>query len=332
MPTSRISLQPTPRPAHRAPSSEPAALPTPGPWPAVASHRPAHLRPSPLRVALLALCFGTLLPTTAPAQAAASSETPASTRADATVEADALFRELVPFGSLEAKLDGKTLDDAQIFLGERAGAYLLLSDTLGKPLLINIRARQIEALELAKVRTNDDGTVDLSADTQFDTVGPFRVKGSELRFALADGRKIVLGPKPSLIGLHPASSLLEHNPAYAFGADRYPPDEDLITALRARERDVTVRVYFGSWCSTCTRVLPWILRVDRELDGSKIDFEYYGLPRTMDDPIAQKIGLDAVPTAIVIVDGQEVGRSTVPDLGVPEKAIATLLENAAPSP
>ena len=246
-------------------------------------------------------------------------------------EADALFRDLVPFGGLEVGSGGETLSDAEIFLAEKAGAYLILAPQLGDPLLVNVRAKQVQKVATDKLRKKDDGTLDILADATFEAVGPFQISGSQLSFTADEGRKITLGPKPDLIGPQPASALLGHNAAYAFGAERYPPNEGNIAALAAEEREVKVRVYFGSWCSTCSRVLPWILKVERQLEGSKIQFEYYGLSRTMDSPVAAEAKITSVPTAVVSIGDQEIGRSTVPDLGVPEKAIHDLLAKA-PSP
>ncbi len=77
-----------------------------------------------------------------------------------------------------------------------------------------------------------------------------------------------------------------------------------------------MRVYFGSWCPVCGRLVPKILKLQSDLKGAKIQFEYYGLPQPMsDDPITAKENLNGVPTAIVYVDGKEFGRQDGHTLG-----------------
>lgn len=241
-------------------------------------------------------------------------------------QGDAFFgARFVPFGALEVKLDGRTLDDVEVFFAERARSYLLLSSGLDQPLLIDIVSQKVERVSAAKVRKNEDGTASLLADPVIDTVGPFQVDEGQVRATLAQGRQLTLGPKPPLLGLQTADSLKAHNAAYGYYARLYPPTEKTIARLRQETRDVTVRVYFGSWCSTCGRVLPWLLSVDQALEGSNIRFEYYGLPKTMDDPEGQKMGITGVPTAVVSVGGKELGRRPAQDLGVPEKALLEIL-------
>lgn len=240
-------------------------------------------------------------------------------------QADPQYGQLVPFGTLEAKLDDRVLNDAEIYFAERAGAYLLLSSSLAGPLLIDVRGRKVDRVSAAKVQKNDDGSASLLAGAVAGEVGPFEVAESQLKVSLADGRQLTLGPKPPLLGLHTAEELLAHDPGYAYRGRVYPPNEKTMDELRKETRDVTVRVYFGSWCHTCARMVPWILVVGKALEGSHIHFEYYGLPPTMDDPVAEKAGVHGVPTMVVSVGGKELGRGSAPDVGVPEKVLMQIL-------
>ena len=51
----------------------------------------------------------------------------------------------------------------------------------------------------------------------------------------------------------------------------------------------------------------------------------FGLPYSMDDPEAEKMGIGSVPTAVVSADGKELGRRSSQDLGIPEKALLEIL-------
>ncbi|NJL30113.1 MAG: thioredoxin family protein [Thermoanaerobaculia bacterium] len=102
--------------------------------------------------------------------------------------------------------------------------------------------------------------------------------------------------------------------------------EAAVAALRAEQRDVKVRVYFGSWCPFCKDHVPLLLRVVEELKGSKIRFEFYGLPRPFSgDAEATRDKVNGVPTGIVYVDGKEVGRLSTRGWQVPEVTLTELL-------
>ena len=235
------------------------------------------------------------------------------------------FGPFLPFGDLQALIDDRVLDDTEMYLAERSGAYLLLSASLDHPLLINIRTQQVERVAADKIRRNDNSTVSLSATAVVAVEGPFQVEESRVTATLDGGRRLILQSKPHLLGLQTADSMVAHNVSYGYRAGQYPPSNKAITALREESRQVTVRVYFGSWCSACSRVVPWLIAVDQALDGSRIAFEYYGLPQTLDDPVAREAGVKAVPTAVVSADGIELGRRDSRGLSIPEDALLEIL-------
>ncbi len=237
---------------------------------------------------------------------------------------DPAFGPFVPYGQLEVRLDDRVLDDAEMFHAERQGSYLLRSTELGEPLLINVRSQQLERLNVGAIRDNANGTVSLLAGAVVATVGPFQVEGSGLTAAL-DGNTLTLGPKPHLLGPQTSRAIETHDVSYRYRAGLYPPSDKIIAALKQETRKVTVKVYFGSWCSACARYLPWLMQVERALEGSSISFEYHGLPHTMDDPVALEAGVKLVPTAVVSADGNELGRRNSSGLGIPEEALLEIL-------
>lgn len=243
----------------------------------------------------------------------------------AAQDVDSSFGPFVPFGLLEAKLDSRVLDDTETFVSDRAGAYLVVSSGLDHPLLLDTRNRKVDRVDAAKIRRNADLTVSLLTGAVVATVGPFEVADNQLKIPLGDDRLLTMGPNPPLLGPHEAADLKEHDPSYAYRARLYPPSDGTLAALRQETRDVTVRVYFGSWCATCSRIVPWLLQVDQALAGSHIRFEYYGLPPTMDDPVQREAKIDGVPTVVVSVGEKELGRRSAPELGVPEKALLEIL-------
>jgi thiol-disulfide isomerase/thioredoxin len=241
------------------------------------------------------------------------------------VPPDAVFQGFKPNGEFIFALGGADLKDAEIYVSERAGAYLIIAPALSSPLLINTRTQSVESVAFMKVQKNADKTIDLLADASFDQVSKFQVNGQRVSFQVK-GQAAELRAKPPLLGMHTAESLKAYKTDYAFKADEYKPDPALVAQLKAEKRSVRVRVYFGTWCPVCGRLVPKVLKLASELKGSKIQFEYYGLPQPMsDDPITAKENLNGVPTAIVYVDGKELGREDGHTLGQPEQAFHRLL-------
>lgn len=243
------------------------------------------------------------------------------------VPADAVLRDFEPAGAIAMELGGETLDRAEVFFSERAVAYLVIAPELESALLISPRSGAVEGIDPAMLEVRSDGTVDVLASAVLTPLGTFEIDAATqaVRFQLG-GAPAELEPKPSLTGMHTAESLRDHDPAYAFEAARYEPAPAPLAGLRRVEREVHVLVYFGSWCPICSRLVPRILRVAQELEGSTIRFEYYGLPQPLtDDPIAKREGVHGVPTAVVVVDGKETARLTAGALGAPEQALADVL-------
>lgn len=257
---------------------------------------------SPRRRLTLALAAGLLLSTL-----------PVAT-AGAQVPADAVLRDFQPTGDYLLVVDGKLVAKAEIYSSQRAAAFLILASTFESPVLLSPRSGTVESVDLMKVVKKADGTIDILADATLAQLGSFRLAGEEIAFT-AYGRQGRLKAKPPLVGSHPRADLVAHSPEYARGAASYSPNPRVLAELRQLGKPVKVRVFFGSWCSTCKRYLPNALRVEEELNGSAVGFEYYGIDSPPDgwkDPELKRMGVTSVPTGVVYVGGREAGRITTP--------------------
>lgn len=240
-------------------------------------------------------------------------------------EADSVFRDFEPTGELQLEMDGSLMDDAVIYRSHRAASYLILGDQLKSPVLVNIRSQRVERVSFLKVKKNKNGTVDILADAAFEPLGSFKLGGQEVRFDL-EGKKAVLAPKPPLLGYQTSEALDKHNPAYGFKAKEYQPKAGDIAKLNQYGKTTRIKIYFGSWCPVCGRFVPRIMKVQEQLTNDNIQIEYYGLPSPMsDDPIAEEQDIRGVPTAVIYLDGLEVGRLNGGELTSPETSFANML-------
>lgn len=240
--------------------------------------------------------------------------------------ADAVLRGFVPSGDFIFEYDNEELFDAEIYFSQSAVAYLIMTNKVDLPLMVSPRSQAVESVNLMKVVKKDDGTIDILADAMLSRIASFSLSGQEVVWAM-DGKQCKLKPRPDLLGRHTAERMATYDPSYGFAASKYTPNPSALERLKKVSKDVKVVAYFGSWCPTCKRMIPNLIRVTQELDGSSpIKFEYYGLPKPMsDDPISEKLNLPGVPTIVVLVNGEEAGRLNANDLVSPETSLSRLL-------
>jgi len=241
---------------------------------------------------------------------------------------DAVLRDFQRSGIRVLVVNGQEDKKAEIYLNESIPAYLILPSPASalSPILLTPRAGTVETVSLAKVARQKDGTVDLLADAVMTPQGAFKVEGDDVTFT-TEGKRAALAPSPPLLGVKKNADLKTHSPEYARLAQSYAPQAAALQALRKTAQPVTVRVFFGSWCPFCREHVPLLLKVEDQLGGaSKIRFEYYGLPpHDFKEPEAQRMGIKSVPTAIVSVNGRQVGRIEAAEWDAPEAALAKLL-------
>lgn len=247
----------------------------------------------------------------------------------AQVEADALFQGFAPTGEFSLEVDGEIVPSAEIFHAERARAYLIISSALPSPTMISLQDTSVQHVHLMKVVRRDDGTVDILADAAMRPIGRYTVTEEAVSFQVGEAQ-VKLKTKPPLVGLHPREGMIAYNAQYGRDAKRYEPDAAVLDRLRAVRKDVRVRTYFGTWCSVCKRHLPFMIRVDKDLEGGGIAFEYFGLDKPGPGTEPWPDNVKGVPTGIVYVDGKEVGRIERAQWNAPELAIDRLVRGTGP--
>lgn len=92
--------------------------------------------------------------------------------------------------------------------------------------------------------------------------------------------------------------------------DAYEPSAEDLRTLAALEGRADLDVYFGSWCGDSKRELPRLSKIlDRaSLPGLRV--RYFALDRTKTKParLARRGAIERVPTIVLSVAGQEIGR------------------------
>lgn len=230
-----------------------------------------------------------------------------------------------PDGDFLLVLDGRTEREAEIFSSELAVAYLVVADEIEAPLVITPRTQGVESADPASVVRQDDGTVKL-LDGERGEISKFHLDGTKVVWTMTDGREAKLVERPWILGRQGARPL-KANPAWARRARLYEPSESHLEILRSLDlKNIRVKTYFGSWCPHCKQIVPRILRVADELQGTGIRFEYYGLPRSfVTDPEAVRLKIESVPTMLILTDGKETARLDGTELTSPEVGLKSVL-------
>ena len=232
----------------------------------------------------------------------------------------------VPTDEYILEIDGQADASARLYLSQRAAAVLILSDSLGEPVLLWARSMAVDRLQGADLLSSGPG-YDVVAEPGKTYIGDATTVQATVDLPI-EGRSVRIVPRPPLLGDRALGELLEHSPGYRAGMDAFQPDPAAMTALR-EAGSVRVRVFFGSWCGVCKRVLPNLLDVNAGLEGSNIAFDYYGLaapPAGWEDPEVRSNEVTGLPMAIVYRDGEEVGRfGGANDFAQPAQMLQALL-------
>ncbi len=207
-------------------------------------------------------------------------------------------------------------------------ALLVISSAFTSPVLLSPGSNSASTVNLMKIDKKPDGSLDLLGGAPLAALGPLEFVDEEVRFK-ADGKSAALKPTPPLLGLRRADEVTAHNPEYVPRAAAYTPNAQAVAGLRKERRPVLVRIFFGSWCPHCREMVPHAIKLEQQLKGSQIHFEYFGLPPHFGtDPNAQKNAIQGVPTGIVYVDGKEAGRIVGDSWRSPETLLTTILAAA----
>ncbi len=232
-------------------------------------------------------------------------------------------------GAFLFELDGRDLD-AEIYHSEREVAYLIVATKLPAPLLISPRGKSVQTVEKTRF-TRTDGGAELAEKAALEQLGEYELSGDEMVFEIG-GKIAKLKPKPPLLGHQDFATLEEHDPKYAKNARTHGlKRKSAAQAPPVPGENVRVRVYFGSWSEICQYLVPKMKSLEEDWRSHGVQFEYYGVPKPItDDQHAVDTGILGVPTAVVFVDGEEIGRLSGRALDTPEESLTRLLGGEGP--
>ena len=224
------------------------------------------------------------------------------------------------------QIDGQPASNAKIYWSQPSRMFLIVLKDQPTPLLIEPMTRQVKSVPLMKIATRPDGTVSILEGAVMTPRGVMGTTPEGVATFAVDGKAYSLQEKPPLLGWQTAEAISAYNSLYTTRADAYQPQAAAIAELKKQSADVKVTVYFGSWCPFCQQKVPMVMRLARELAGSKVKFDFYGLPHGFgNDAQAQRFNVKQVPTGIVFKNGKEIGRINADGWASPEATLKSLV-------
>lgn len=244
-------------------------------------------------------------------------------------QANEYLRGFEPEDKWKIHVDNTPLKGSELWMAARAGSSLLLKgEGLGEGILIQPRGGKVGRLDPGMIMEELDSTLAVKVVPPPLGVGTFEVEDDGLSFQL-DGKTVALKASPDLIGPREGAELLSLKHSYAFRTRAYVPQAGPLASLKTAAQPITVKTFFGSWCSACARKLPRLLRVQKDLGESALKFEYVGVPGQFRKyPPAREFQITGVPTAILLQGDRELGRIKGNAWATPEVALKDLLAKA----
>lgn len=234
-------------------------------------------------------------------------------------------------GQLRAETKGPGAPEAKVYRSlDAPPAFLIVGSVYGRPVWVTTGPTSARLLDADRVKPNPTDPEAMIVDTggpQQDFLS-VRFSGPNL-IVDRDGVTLTLTQAPPILGERSGTDLLQALPEYRRNAARYQPDRASVDTLRKSTQPVELIVFFGSWCSHCEEVVPRLLKVMQEAQGTGLTVRYHGVPADgAPDPVADQMRVRALPTGVLRRDDKEVARLDVDDWDHPEKSLARLVTTA----
>ena len=141
-------------------------------------------------------------------------------------------------------------------------------------------------------------------------IGRYAVKGGVTTFSYA-GSAYSIRIKESLVGDVSEAMLLAHSPVYGILRDSYKPKKGPMSFLKSYKTKTELVIMFATWCPTCKRVIPHLLRVLKDAANRNFSTRFIGIAMGGSEPRAEleQFGHE-YPDIILFQNGKEKGRIT----------------------
>jgi len=228
----------------------------------------------------------------------------------------------------EVTIDGKISPDVVVWSSATLPGKLLIGAPVGGAVFIRLADRKVVPVNPARIRVLGD-RMSVDADAYGETLTEWTIEEGGAAFT-SDGKKVRVETRPIFVGECTLEAILDKTPAYRHLMGLYEPDRDALQYLKQYQGDVSIEVFFGSWCHVCKQYLPQFLKTVTDCANPKLQVKMFGLPRdfTTDERVTAR-QVKGIPCIILYKQGQEIGRIEGPPRDSYEKDLGGFLRLAA---
>ena len=132
-----------------------------------------------------------------------------------------------------------------------------------------------------------------------------------------------------LVGTVTQEDILESFPEWREIVASYTPQEDAIEKLKAIDFIVKIEIILGTWCPDSKEHVSAYFKIIELVENPLVVSSYIGVPKNKEErePFIQGKNIQSVPTFIVFIDNEEIGRIIEhPEKSV-EEDLVDIIEN-----
>jgi thioredoxin 1 len=210
--------------------------------------------------------------------------------------------------SVLVQVAGKPDGSAHVYDSDDYQEMLLVLEDRPVAYLLDLAATSVSGVPRDSVHVDGEGIAWIG-NAPRDLLTTLDQKEGTLSFT-QDEIPIAIQPLPPLIGPAKLERILELKPSYVVAAQKYKPDPAKLAAIKAVASDTEIRVFFGTWCLMCKRMVPGLIRTLELAANPKIHVDYVGVDEDMREPENEirASSVSKTPSVLVIQGGREIGR------------------------
>ncbi len=231
-------------------------------------------------------------------------------------------------------IDGRLDRTAQVFAARESDHVAVMVASLPRAVVFDEAELTVGWLEKSELVLNADRT-GATCETSPRTIEGTCLKVDEASYLIATGgHTLLVAPHQGEAGDVELDELWRTAPVWKSRAAVYEPDRRAVEALAAVDRDVEVRVVFGTWCGDSKHYVPELLESLEQAANPRIHLRLTSIRRGFTEPLdfVRDHRVTNVPTVIVSEGGREIGRIVeTPAAANVEADLAAILDGEVPN-
>jgi thiol-disulfide isomerase/thioredoxin len=209
---------------------------------------------------------------------------------------------------LLVKVDGEPSGLAHVYDSDDYQRLLLVMEDRPISAIIDLAATTVYSIPRDSVAHGEDGHVETGEVTEEYLTMLTQEEGT-LQFEWEES-PVTIEPVPPLIGEVELERVLFLKPTYGRLAEKYEPDAKHLGVLKKIDQEIEIRVYFGTWCHICKKMIPPLIGTLAKAANEKLHACYFGVDEDLTEPAEEidNYALSTTPTILLLREGKEIGR------------------------